>query len=66
MGHEVLIGLIAIYLGGAIVAYRRFEKIGISRDKELFVIILSMFSWLTVLAQVTVKIIKNSKDKDSF
>ena len=61
----MLIGLIAIYLGGAFVAYRRFEKIGISKDEESFAIILSMFSWLTVLALITAKIIKrNGGDGD--
>jgi uncharacterized membrane protein len=65
MELTISIALIAIYLSGALVSYRRFEKIGISRDEESFAIILSMFSWLAVLALVTVKIIKKNKDEDS-
>ena len=57
---EVIIGLFAIYLGGAIVAYRKFEKIGIEKEEESMVIIFSMFSWLTVLALYVAKLIKEN------
>ena len=61
---DFIVGLFAIYLGGVIVAYKQFEKIGIEKQEQSIIIIFSMFSWLTVLALYVVKKIKENNDKD--
>lgn len=69
MEQTIILGLIIMYLGGVMIAYREFEKmngyekfnkIGVSIKDESFVIVLSMFSWIMVIILYIDKLIRKN------